>query len=111
MGWQTWGRRWRFRSFALCHAAGAGFHTAQRRRHRGTDGLQVAAEEGFNELSELVEIIALALANIGHGVADVAAAVSGGLLGEMSEHLHGEAAVEAVGDLPPPGAPHDLRGH
>ena len=30
---------------------------------------------------------------------------------KVGEHLHSEAAVEAIGDLPPPRSPHDLRRH
>ena len=58
-----------------------------------------------------VEIVALTLANICHRISDMAAAMRGSVLGKMGEHLHGEAAVEAIGDLPPPRSPHDLRRH
>jgi hypothetical protein len=41
----------------------------------------------------------------------MAAAMRGSVLGKVSEHLHSEAAVEAIGDLPPPRSPYDLRRH
>ena len=41
----------------------------------------------------------------------MAAAIRGSVFGKVGEHLHSEAAVEAIGDLPPPQSPHDLRRH
>ena len=41
----------------------------------------------------------------------MAAAMRGGVLGKVGEHLHSETAVEAIGDLSPPWSPHDLRRH
>jgi hypothetical protein len=58
-----------------------------------------------------VEIVGLTLANVGHRVSYMAAAMRGSVLGKVGEHLHGKAAVEAIGDLPPPRSPHDLRRH
>src|ERR1700722_5547609 len=58
-----------------------------------------------------VEIVALALANVGHRVSDMAAAMRGSVPGKVGEHLHREAAVEAIGDLPPPRSPHNRRRH
>ena len=65
----------------------------------------------FNPTLRSVEIVALSFANVGHRVSYMAAAMRGSVLGKVGEHLHGETAVEAIGDLPPPRSPHDLRRH
>src|ERR1700678_4275386 len=58
-----------------------------------------------------IEIVLLAFPHVVDDRTDMIPAVHALFLGKMREHLNGEAAIEAVRDLPTPRATHDLGRH
>src|ERR1700691_5571080 len=96
---------------------GCSIRTLSRKISAAVDGgAQVRRRQAFPTWPPIprlrsIEIVALSLADISDTIGDVAPAVRRLVFGQVGKHLNGKTAVEAIGDLPPPWAPDNLRRH